>query len=376
MKPETTAIHVPEKIYDGAIAPPIQLSTTFEHGPANELIHGFQYVRHANPNVNDLEARLTALEGGAGAVAFSSGIAAGIALLNTLPHGSTIVFHDTIYFDFLTFGRSRMSNWGLRAKIIDCRDTGALRTALADGKGEAAMLVWLESPANPTLDLIDIEAVSKIAAEYGAKTLVDGTFATPVLQRPFNLGADYVLHSTTKYMGGHSDVQGGALIVRDDEATVDALITTRKLTGGALAPFNAWLTSRGLQTLHCRMEKHCSNALAIATMLETHPSVARVRYPYLAKSEDFLLANKQMTAGGGMVSFDVKGGRDAAIEVAAALRLIVNATSLGGTESLIEHRASIEGPESTTPDNLLRLSVGLEHAEDLIADLGQALDSC
>ena len=376
VKPETIAIHVPEKIYDGAIAPPIQLSTTFEHGPANELIHGFQYVRHANPNVNDLEARLTALEGGIGAVAFSSGIAAGIALLNTLPHGSTIVFHDTIYFDFLTFGRSRMSNWGLRAKIIDCRDAGALRTALADGKGEAAMLVWLESPANPTLDLIDIEAVSKIAAEYGAKTLVDGTFATPVLQRPFDLGADYVLHSTTKYMGGHSDVQGGALIVRDDEATVDALITTRKLTGGALAPFNAWLTSRGLQTLHCRMEKHCSNALAIATMLETHPSVARVRYPYLAKSEDFLLANKQMTAGGGMVSFDVKGGRDAAIEVAAALRLIVNATSLGGTESLIEHRASIEGPESTTPDNLLRLSVGLEHAEDLIADLGQALDSC
>ena len=375
MKPETTAIHVPEKIYDGAIAPPIQLSTTFEHGPANELIHGFQYVRHANPNVNDLEARLTALEGGIGAVAFSSGIAAGIALLNTLPHGSTIVFHDTIYFDFLTFGRSRMSNWGLRAKIIDCRDIGALRTALADGKGEAAMLVWLESPANPTLDLIDIEAVSKIAAEYGAKTLVDGTFATPVLQRPFDLGADYVLHSTTKYMGGHSDVQGGALIVRDDEATVEALITTRKLTGGALAPFNAWLTSRGLQTLHCRMEKHCSNALAIATMLETHPAVARVRYPYLAKGEDFLLASKQMTAGGGMVSFDVKGGRDAAIEVAAALRLIVNATSLGGTESLIEHRASIEGPESTTPDNLLRLSVGLEHADDLIEDLKQALDS-
>ncbi len=372
MKPETTAIHVPAKIYDGAIASPIHLSTTFEHGPANELIHGFQYVRHANPNVNDLETRLAALEGGIGAVVFASGMAAGIALLNTLARGATIVFHDTIYFDFLTFGRSHMNNWGLGARIIDCRDEAALRKALTDGEGAA--LVWLESPTNPTLDLIDIEAVARIVAEHGAKTLVDGTFATPALQRPFDLGADYVLHSTTKYIGGHSDVQGGALIARDDEATVEALTTIRKLTGGALAPFNAWLTSRGLQTLHCRMEKHCSNALAVASMLETHPAVETVRYPYLPASTDFSLASKQMTAGGGMVSFDVKGGRDAAIGVAAALRLIVNATSLGGTESLIEHRASIEGPESTTPDNLLRLSIGLEHADDLIEDLKQALD--
>ncbi len=373
MKPETTAIHVPAKIYDGAIAAPIHLSTTFEHGPANELIHGFQYVRHANPNVNDLEARLAALEGGIGAVAFSSGMAAGIALLNTLEPGSTVVFHDTIYFDVLTFGRSHLSDWGLDAKIIDCRDEEALGTALTNSENVA--LVWIETPTNPTLDLIDIEAVSKLAAEHGAKTLVDGTFATPALQRPFEHGADYVLHSTTKYMGGHSDVQGGALIVRDEKAKLETLLKIRTLTGGALAPFNAWLTSRGLQTLYCRMEKHCSNALAIATILEAHPAVARARYPYLAKNEDFALARKQMTAGGGMVSFDVKGGRKAAVQAAAALRLIVNATSLGGTESLIEHRASIEGPETATPQNLLRLSVGLEHADDLIEDLTQALDS-
>jgi len=372
VKPETTAIHVPARVYDGAIAPPIHLTTTFEHGPANELIHGFQYVRHANPNVNDLETRLAALEGGIGAVAYASGMAAGIALLNTLPRGATVVFHDTIYFDFRTFGRSQMSDWGLGAKIIDCRNDAALREALEAG----AALVWLESPTNPTLDLIDIEAVSKMAAEHGAKTLVDSTFATPVLQRPFDLGADYVLHSTTKYMGGHSDVQGGALIVRDDKATVATLQADRKLTGGVLAPFNAWLTSRGLQTLHCRIEKHCSNALAIATMLETHPAVKKTRYPFLPTSDGFTLAGKQMTAGGGMVSFDVKGGRDAAIKVASALRLIVNATSLGGTESLIEHRASIEGPETATPQNLLRLSVGLEHADDLIDDLKQALGSC
>ena len=369
MKPETTAIHVPAKDYDGAIAPPVHLSTTFEHGPVNELIHGFQYVRHANPNVNDLETRLAALEGGIGAVAYASGMAAGIALLHTLPRGTTIIFHDTIYFDYLTFGRTRLSDWGLSARIIDCRDTGALREALND----SAALVWLESPTNPTLDLIDINAVAKIAAEHGAKTLVDSTFATPVLQRPFDLGADFVLHSTTKYMGGHSDVQGGALIIRDDEAAIAALQSDRKLTGGVLAPFNAWLTSRGLQTMHCRMEKHCSNALAVATMLDAHPAVDKTRYPFLPSGEGFSLARKQMTAGGGMVSFDVKGGRDAAIKVASALRLIVNATSLGGTESLIEHRASIEGPETATPQNLLRLSVGLEHADDLIADLEQAL---
>ena len=372
MKPETMAIHVPAKQYDGAIAPPIHLSTTFEHGPANELIHGYQYVRHANPNVDDLEIRLAALEGGIGAVAYSSGIAAGIALLNTMPRDSTVVFHDTIYFDFLTFGRTRMQDWGLTAKIIDCRDEKLLRGALADG----AALVWLESPTNPTLDLIDIDAIARMAAEYNAKTLVDSTFATPVLQRPFDLGVDYVLHSSTKYMGGHSDVQGGALIVRDDKSAIEELKTIRKLTGGALAPFNAWLTSRGLQTLHCRMAQQCSSALAIATLLETHPAIERMRYPYLRSSEDFALASKQMSAGGGMVSFDVKGGRDAAIKVAAALRLIVNATSLGGTESLIEHRASIEGPETTTPDNLLRLSVGLEHVDDLVDDLTQALDSC
>ena len=370
MKPETKAIHIPDKLYDGAMAPPIHVATTFEHGPANELTHGFQYVRHAGPNINDLEDRLAALEGGIGAVAFASGIAAGVAMMHSLPRGSTIVFHDTIYFDFLTVGRTHLEDWGLHVRIVDCRDEAALRDALDD----SASLVWIETPTNPTLDLLDISSISSIAAEFGAKTLVDGTFATPVLQKPFELGADYVLHSTTKYMGGHSDVLGGAIIARDDADAVAAWLRLRKLTGGAPAPFNAWLTSRGLQTLHCRVEKHSENALAIARAIEGHAAIETLRYPYLTKGKNFELAKRQMAAGGGMMSLDINGGYDAAVRVAAALKLFANATSLGGTESLVEHRKSIEGPETTTPDGLLRFSVGLEHPDDLTADLLQALD--
>lgn len=369
MKPETKAIHVPNKLYDGAIAPPIHMATTFEHGPANELINEFQYVRHAGPNINDLEARLAALDGGHGAVAFASGIAAGVAMLHTLTPGSTVVFHNTIYYDFLTVGRTKLQDWGIECKIVDCRDESALRDAL---KGCDA-LVWIETPTNPTLDILDIKAISAIASEHGAKTLVDGTFATPVLQRPLELGAHYVLHSTTKYMGGHSDVLGGAVIARDDDGTVEALLNMRKLTGGAPAPFNAWLTSRGLQTLHCRVEKHCSNAHAIATALAGNPAIEKLRYPFLSAEPELGIARAQMSAGGGMISLDIAGGFDAAIRVAAALKLVANATSLGGVESLLEHRKSGEGPETTTPDGLLRLSVGLEHPDDLLEDLTQAL---
>lgn len=369
MKPETQAIHVPAKLYDGAMAPPIHVATTFEHGPANELIHGFQYVRHAGPNINDLEDRLAALEGGVGAVAFASGIAAGSAMMNTVPRGSTIIFHDTIYFDFLTVAREHLEGWGLQVKIVDCRDEAALRKAIDDDTA----LVWIETPTNPSLDILDIRAISAVAARSGAKTLVDGTFATPVLQKPLELGADYVLHSTTKYMGGHSDVLGGAIIARDDEDTVASLLRMRTLTGGAPAPFNAWLTSRGLQTLHCRVDKHSENAMAVASAIRGHAAIEKLRYPYLAAGKEGEIAKAQMSAGGGMMSLDIKGGRDAALRVTAALKLITNATSLGGVESLVEHRKSVEGPETTTPEGLLRFSIGLEHHDDLIADLLQAL---
>lgn len=366
MKPETVAIHAPARRRDGEIAPAIRMTTTFEHGPSNELIHGYLYQRHANPNVDDLEARLAAIEGGRRAVAFTTGMAAAAAMLATMRAGERAVFHDDLYFDVKTLAREELAARGGEAVFADLGDEAARARALAD----PAALVWIETPSNPRLDVVDIAAAARASKKAGAKLVVDGTFATPALQRPLDLGADYVLHSMTKYMGGHSDVQGGAIIVRDG-ADADALFHARKTRGAALAPFAAWLISRGLQTLYVRMERHCANAAAIAAFLDSHPRVERARYPFLGASAD--IARRQMRAGGGMVSFDVKGGLDAALHVASRLKLFTNATSLGGVESLVEHRASLEGPDSTTPDGLLRLSVGLEHADDLIADLKAAL---
>ena len=239
--------------------------------------------------------------------------------------------------------------------------------------GQGVDLVWFESPSNPRMDVLDIEAICREAKAHGAKVLVDGTFATPVVQKPLNLGADYVLHSLTKYMGGHSDVQGGSIAWRGDAVIGEGLERRRRLTGGVLAPFNAWLISRGLQTLHCRVEKQAANALSIAEALENNPAVERVRYPGLASHPSYGIAQRQMKSGGAMLSFDVVGGSDAAIGVVARTKLFVSATSLGGVESLMEHRASIEGAASTSPPGLLRVSVGLENAEDLVADLEQAL---
>lgn len=369
MHPETIAIHTPSRKTDGSIAPAINLSTTFEHGPANESLHGYEYIRENNPNVEDLEHRLAALEGGIGAVTFASGMAAAAAILGTVPRGSKVLFHSELYFAVKLFSETILPEWGLRAERIDMRDHQALKAAF----GDTTSLVWIESPTNPTLALLDIAHICTAAHTVGAKVLIDGSFAPPVIQRPFTLGVDYVLHALTKYIGGHSDVQGGAVIVREDQSDLEALHHNRKLTGGVLAPFNAWLASRGLQTLHCRIERHCANALRVAQWLEKHPAIERVRYPFLESSPDYALAKKQMSAGGGMLAFDVKGGHEAALKVASRVNLFVNATSFGGVESLIEHRASVEGDATATPKELLRLSIGLEHPDDLIADLEQAL---
>ncbi len=369
MKPETIAIHQPVTRRDGAVAPPIHLSTTYQHGPANEPINGYIYVRHDNPNVSDFEARIAALEGGVAGIAFSSGMAAAAAMLMSLPSGARAVLHNDLYFDVKTLAREDLPKRGVSVDFVDFCDPEASAAALS----KEAALVWLETPSNPKIDLIDIQKVAAMAAGAGAKVIVDNTFATPALQNPLALGADYVLHSATKYMGGHSDVQGGAIVVRDDHAFAESLGKFRTLTGGVLAPFNAWLISRGIQTLYCRMEQHCRNAETIAAMLNNHPAVAAVRYPWLEKSPGCAIARRQMKAGGGMVSFELKGGRNAALKAASKLRLFINATSLGGVESLVEHRASLEGPGTTTPEALLRLSVGLEHVDDLVADLTQAL---
>lgn len=369
LKPETIAIHTPGIGRDGAVAPSIQLSTTWQHGPAYENLHGFTYVRDTNPNVADLEARLAAMEGGALSVSFASGMAAGAALLAGLPAGRRVIFHHDLYHDFRNLAAATFPVRKIDAVFVDMTDLDALQAALT---GNTA-LVWFETPSNPRLDIIDIAAVSRMAHEAGAQVAVDGTFATPVLQRPLALGADYVIHSLTKYMGGHSDIQGGAVIARDDNDAARALFATRKVTGGVLAPFNAWLVSRGLQTLHCRMETHCRNAAAVAGFLAGHDRVERVHYPFLPGRAGADIARAQMTAGGGMVSVEIAGGRDGALAVASRVQLILNATSLGGVESLIEHRASVEGPKPRSPQGLLRLSIGLENADDLIADLDQAL---
>ena len=371
MHDETKAIHIPTRRVNGSIAPPIELSTTFEHGPAGEHLHGFEYIRTNNPNVSDLEARLAAIEGADGAVAFASGMAAGAALLSRLAPGSRVLFHNDLYFDFRRLAESVLPNWGLRCESVDLTDEAARSRAFGNG----ADLVWFETPSNPSIDVLDIATICREAKAAGAEVLVDGTFATPVVQRPLELGADYVLHSLTKYMGGHSDVQGGAVAYRGSASIADELTEKRRLTGGVLSPFNAWLISRGLQTLYCRMERHCANAQRVAEALVGKGEITRVRYPWLPDHPSYDIARLQMSSGGAMISIEVEGGKEAAIRVASGVKLFVNATSLGGVESLIEHRASVEGPASTTSPGLLRLSIGLENPDDLIEDLRSAVSA-
>jgi cystathionine gamma-synthase len=371
MRFETIAIHAggaPDPA-TGALAPPIHLSTTFEHGPAAETPRGFMYIRESNPTQTRLEEALAAVEGGEAALAFSSGLAAGSAYLQSLPPGTHAIFHGDIYYDFRTIAKEFLPRWGMEATIVDMADLDRLRAAVRP----STRLLWTETPTNPLIGVVDLAAIGAIAKEAGARLVVDGTFATPALQRPLELGADAVLHSTTKYLGGHSDVQGGALAFRRRDDLFERILHTRHVLGAVASPFNSWLVLRGLRSLACRIERHSANALLLARALESHPAVEAVHYPGLASHPGHEIARRQMSGFGGMLSLRIRGGRERAIEVASRVRLFVNATSLGGTESTIEHRASSEGPASTVPENLLRVSVGLEHPDDLIADLRQAL---
>jgi cystathionine gamma-synthase len=370
MRLETIAVRAGAEIdsLTGALAPPLYLSTTFEHGPAAEAVHGFLYARQKNPTQSRLEGALRDLEGGAAALVFSSGMAAATAVLQTLVPGSHVLFSDDIYIDVRNLMRDFLPLWRIESSTADLRDKEALRGALRP----ATRLVWIETPSNPLLNIIDIAAVAEIAHAAGAQLLVDNTFATPVLQRPLSLGADVVLHSTTKYCGGHSDVQGGCVIVKSQEL-YDKLFRVREILGAIASPFNSWLILRGLRSLPCRIERHSANAGAVAAALAASPAVEAVFYPGLPSHIGYHVARCQMSNFGGMLSFLVRGGREEALRVASRVKLFVNATSLGGVESLIEHRASSEGKASNAPQNLLRLSVGLEHSDDLIEDLLQAL---
>ena len=370
MRLETIAVHAGAEVdpVTGALAPPLHLSTTFEHGPAAEAIHEFLYIREKNPTQSRLEAAFRDLEGGAAALVFSSGMAAATALLQTLTPGSHVVFSDDIYIDVRNLVRDFLPLWRIESTIADLREAQVLRTAIRPN----TKLVWIETPSNPLMKVLDISAIADVAHQAGAQLVVDNTFASPILQRPLALGADVVLHSTTKYCGGHSDVQGGCLVVKDREL-LDKLFHVRDILGAVASPFNSWLILRGLRSLPCRMERHSANAAAVAAALSASPRVEAVYYPGLPSHAGHEIARRQMKHFGGMLSFLVRGTREDTLRVASRVNLFVNATSLGGVESLIEHRASSEGKASNAPQNLLRLSIGLEHPDDLIEDLLHAL---
>jgi len=357
----------------GDVAAAIHLTTTFHHGPAYELTSGYGYARDNSPNIATLENGLASLERGREAITFSSGVAAGAAMAQNLEPGTCVIFHHDTYLDFKNMVAENFSRWGLEAIFLDMCDDAKLRTQMEKARDEKRqILVWFETPSNPQLDIIDIHKTCDLVHQFNGLVLVDNTFASPVLQQPLIHGADIVLQSVTKYIGGHSDVMGGTLITNHDDLA-ERLRRYRKLTGGIMAPFSAWLAARGLQTLHCRMEKKCQSALAIAQFLQHHSAIDRVHYPGLKDNASYEIAKKQMQAFGAIVSFEMKAGAPAAINVERRVQLFTTATSIGGVESLIEHRASVEGDATNTPPGLLRASIGLEHVDDLISDLKQAL---
>ncbi len=368
---ETLAVHAggaPDP-QTGSIAPPLHLSTTYVHGPEAERIHGFMYIRDSNPTQERLEAALAAIEGGETALAFASGMAAATACVQALPAGCHVLMADDGYYDLRTVVREFLPAWGGEATLVDMTNLDAVRRAVRPN----TRLLVTESPSNPLMKVADLAELAQVAHGADALLTVDSTFAPPALQRPLELGADVVLHSTTKYLGGHSDVQGGALVFARRSPFFERLLHVRHVLGAVASPFNSWLVLRGLRTLAVRMERHCANAMALARALAEHPGVEAVHYPGLESDPGHGVASRQMRAFGGMLSFRVRGGRAAAVAMLKRLELLSVATSLGGTETLIEHRASSEGPTTTSPQNLLRVSVGLEHADDLIADLKQAL---
>jgi cystathionine gamma-synthase len=372
MRFETKAIHAGAEVdkATGAVSPPLYLSTTFERDVQGETPRGFSYVRDSNPTQQRLEEALAAIDSAEAALAFASGMAAASALLQSLPAESHVLFPDDSYYAIRSIAGEYFPRWGASSDFIAMEDLDGVRSAIR----ENTRAIWCETPSNPLMKVVDIAALGEIAHSRGALLVVDGTFATPALQRPIEHGADVVLHSTTKYLGGHSDVQGGSLAFARRGELFEAVERTRTIHGGVASPFNSWLVLRGIRSLSARMRVHCENARAIAEMLASHKNVERVHYPGLATHPRHDVARKQMSDFGGMLSFLVRGSREEALRVTSRVKVIVRATSLGGTESLVEHRASSEGPGSRTPQNLLRMSVGLENTQDLLDDLQQAID--
>lgn len=354
----------------GAVVPPLHPSTTFARDESYALIGGIRYGRYGNPTCIQAEQLLAKLDGGAAARVFGSGLAAATAVFETVRTGQHILAPQVMYHGAQKWLRRISQTRGIGLTFFDQSDPQAMRRAVRDNTA----LIWIESPVNPTWDVIDIAEAAACAHGVGGILCVDSSVAPPVTTRPLEFGADIVFHSASKYLNGHSDVLAGVLITNDLNEHWAEIQKIRDLSGAVLGAFEAWLLIRGLRTLFIRFERASENAMALARHFSGHPLIEKVLYPGLPGHPRHDLARRQMTNGfGGMMSMCVKGDADDALKVAARLRLFLVGASLGGVESLVEHRASVEGPDSAVPQNLLRLSVGIEPAEELIADFEQAL---
>jgi cystathionine gamma-synthase len=354
----------------GALIPPVHTATTYVRGPDYKLPGRWSYSRPDNPTVEVAEAVLASIEGGAGAMLFASGTGAFTCVFRALKPGDHVVAPKEMYWALRRWLLEQLQPWGVAVELVDMTDLRAVAEAMRPGQTK---VVWIETPANPSWLVTDIAAVADIAHRAGAVLGVDSTAATPVLTRPIEHGADIVMHSATKYLNGHSDVLAGALIAARDDAFWQRIDHLRWTNGAILGGFEGWLLLRGLRTLVLRVRQASRSAQAIAEHCLGHPEVAQVLYPGLGNDPGHAIAKRQMSGFGGMLSLRIRGGGEAALAVAGRLQLFARATSLGGVESLVEHRATIEGPDSPVPADLLRLSVGIEEVGDLIADLDQAL---
>jgi cystathionine gamma-synthase len=373
LSPETLAAQALGAVdpVSGALVPPIHLSTTYERGPDGAYRSGRAYTRADNPTYDHAEQLLATLEAGAGCALFASGNAAATAVFQSLLPGDHVLVARVLYWGIRKWLAEFAVSWGLDVEFVDTADPAAVAAAIRPGR---TRLLWLETPANPTWEITDLAAVVKIAHAADVRVAVDNTVPTPVLTRPIELGADLVVHSATKYLNGHSDVLAGAVVTARRDPFWERIRSWRRNAGGVVGAFEAWLLQRGMRTLFLRVRRSSETALTLAHHFDGHPTVTTVLYPGLPSHPGHAIAARQMTGGfGGMLSIRIAGGEEQAMAVAAAVRIFKRATSLGGVESLIEARRSVEGPSSSVPADLLRLSIGLEAPEDLIADLEGAL---
>lgn len=372
MKPETTAIHALNlvKSTTGDVTNPISLSTTFFRDETGGYPGGHMYSRISNPNRAALEEVISKLEFGVETCAFSSGNTAGMSIFQALKPGSHIIAPDDMYWGFKKQLQTIFAET-LTINFIDLTDLKIVEDYIKPN----TVMIWAETPSNPLLKITDIEALAKICKAHDLIFAVDSTFASPALQNPILLGADIVMHSTTKYIGGHSDVLGGSLTTAHKTEFWEKIRNIQQTGGAVPSPFDCFLLARSIKTLAYRMKGHCENAMKLAQYLEKHSKIEAVYYPGLTNHPQHEIAKKQMKNFGGMLSILVKGDASNARKLVNSVKIFAQATSLGGVESLIEHRASIEGPDTKTPQNLVRISVGLEHIDDLIADLEQALST-